>query len=53
MKFEPKSYFVGNQLANYSSILLLVLLVLAIGYEIYIYIGKQTEQGDPLKKTKK
>jgi hypothetical protein len=41
MKFEPKSYFMGSKISNYSSLALLILFVLVIGYEIYRYFMKE------------
>jgi len=41
MKFKPKSYFMGAKISNYSSLMLLILFVLVMGYEIYRYFKKQ------------
>jgi len=35
MKFKPKSYFMGNRISGYSSVILLLIFVGAIGFEIY------------------
>ena len=41
MKFEPKSYYVGNTIAGYSSIMLLVLVFGVLGYEVYRWYNNQ------------
>ncbi len=41
MKFEPRSYTMGNNISNYSSIILLALFTLWIGYEFYQSIKPQ------------
>jgi len=37
MKFEPRSYYTGNTISNYSSMILMILLLLWLGYEIRNY----------------
>ncbi len=34
MKFEPRSYYLGNAITRWSSIAMLVLLALAIAFEV-------------------
>jgi hypothetical protein len=40
MKFGPQSYISGNNISSYSSIVLLILLILSITYEMYLYMKK-------------
>jgi hypothetical protein len=42
MKFEPKSYLVGNRISGYSSVILLLFTVLVLGSEIYKWWKQQT-----------
>ena len=37
MKFEPRSYYLGNRISGYSSFLLLAFVVIVLSYETYRY----------------
>ena len=37
MKFEPRSYYMGNRISGYSSVILLIFVALTLGYELYGY----------------
>lgn len=41
-KFEPKSYYIGNKVSLFSSIILLLLVVFIFGKEIYLWYKKQS-----------
>lgn len=43
MKFEPDSYYVGNKIQQYTSIALLIFILLVIGFELYHRYTKQKE----------
>ena len=40
MKFKPKSYYLGNRISGYSSVILLIMVVGLIVYEIYHWYKK-------------
>ncbi len=44
MKFEPRSYYMGNKVSGIGSVILLIFFVLAVGYEIYKYF--KTEKAE-------
>ena len=43
MKFEPRSYYAGTTISNYSSMLLMILLLLWAGYEIYRFATREEQ----------
>ncbi len=42
MKFKPKSYYLGNKISGYSSVILLIFVIGAIGFEGYRYYKKES-----------
>lgn len=53
MKFEPRSYYAGTNISNYSSMLLMIVLLLWAGYEIYRFVTREEETEQKAAKKKK
>jgi uncharacterized membrane protein YfhO len=43
-RFEPRSYFTGNTISLIGSITLLIIVLGALGWELYKYFGKKEEK---------
>ena len=44
MKFEPRSYYMGNKISGYSSVILLLFVISVLGYEAFNYFRKLKEK---------